>query len=94
MDFEWDASKANENLRKHGVTFTEAAESFSDPYGFALDDVKHSKSERRYYWVGKSARGRILTTRYTRRGENIRIIGSAEWREFKDLYEKAKSKKS
>ena len=94
MNFEWDESKADENLLKHGVSFAEAVESFSEPDGFALDDVKHSKSEKRHYWVGKSTRGRVLTTRYTRRGANIRIIGSAEWREFKDLYEKANSKES
>lgn len=95
MDFEWDADKAEENVRKHQVTFSEAAESFSDTSGFALRDDKHSDSEERFYWTGKTASGRILTTRYTRRGEKIRIIGSAEWREFRRMYnEKAKPQKS
>ena len=44
-----------------------------------------------FYWVGKRSSGRVLTTRFTRRGTKIRIIGSAEWREFRRLYsEKAK----
>ncbi|MCO6430795.1 MAG: BrnT family toxin [Deltaproteobacteria bacterium] len=95
MEFEWDAAKAAENLEKHKVDFVEAVESFSDPNGFVLEDVKHSKDEERFFWVGKSASGRVLTTRFTRRERVIRIIGSAEWRDFRRLYdEKTKSKKS
>ena len=95
MDFEWDAAKAEENRRKHRVTFSEAAETFSDPKGFALADTKHSKREDRFYWIGQSASWRVLTTRYTKRGATIRIIGCAEWREFRSMYyEKAKNKRS
>ena len=93
MDFEWDAAKEKENLRKHGVTFLEAVEAFSDPNGFVVSDEKHSKTERRYYWIGKIASGKVLTTRFTRRLGKIRIIGSAEWREFRRMYdEKTKGK--
>lgn len=95
MDFEWDETKERQNVRKHSVTFLEAVESFSDPMGFVLIDKKHSKTEERFYWIGKIASGRILTTRFTRRGDKIRIIGSAEWREYRKIYnEKAKFKKS
>ena len=86
MEFEWDASKEADNLRKHGVSFAEAVESFFDPHGLLLVDEKHSGVEDRFYWVGKSSSGRVLTTRFTRRGTKIRIIGSAEWREFRRLY--------
>ena len=95
MEFEWDANKAEINLKKHKVSFTEAVSSFSDPDGFVLKSEKHSNIEERFYWIGKGESGRILTTRFTRRGEKIRIIGSAEWREFRTLYnEKTKLKKS
>jgi uncharacterized protein len=95
MDFEWDAGKAEENLRKHKVSFSEAVETFSDPFGFVLKNEKHSSKEQRYYWIGKSESGRILTTRFTRRGDKIRIIGSAEWREFRRMYnEKTKPEES
>ena len=91
MEFEWDASKEADNLRKHRVTFVEAVESFFDPHGLLLVDEKHSGVEDRFYWVGKSSSGRVLTTRFTRRGAKIRIIGSADWREYRRLYsEKAK----
>lgn len=86
IEFNWDASKELENIRKHKVTFHEAAVSFLDPQGFQLIDEKHSKKERRYYWIGKSDSGRILTTWFTQRGPIIRIIGSAEWRKFRRLY--------
>jgi uncharacterized protein len=82
MEFEWDAEKARENLRKHKVNFAEACESFDDPKGFVMEDTVHSQREERFYWVGKSSSGKILTTRFTIRNTVIRIIGSAEWREF------------
>ena len=90
MDFEWDLAKELENRKKHGVSFTEAVETFSDPHGIQLVDEEHSKAEERYYWVGKSDSGRVLTTRFTKRGSKIRIIGSADWRKFRRLYETAK----
>ena len=31
MEFEWDPEKAEENLRSHGVAFTEAQTVFADP---------------------------------------------------------------
>jgi uncharacterized protein len=92
MNFEWDKNKEIENLRKHKVAFTEAVESFYDPMGIVLRDNKHSAQEKRWYWVGESKANRVLTTWYTQRGARIRIIGSAEWRKFRRLYETAKIK--
>ena len=93
MDFEWDTSKERENLRKHGIAFLEAVESFSDPDGFVLVDRKHSNTEERFYWVGKTSLGKILTVRFTRRARQIRIIGAARWRNFRKLYyERTKNK--
>ena len=86
MEFDWDASKEIENIKKHKITFFEAVESFSDPAGFQLTDEKHSKKEKRFYWVGKSASGKILTTWFTLRKSIVRIIGSAEWRKLRRLY--------
>jgi uncharacterized DUF497 family protein len=94
MTFEWDITKEIENQKKHGIVFAEAVETFSDPDGIALADESHSDTEDRFYWVGKTIEGRVLTTRYTRRGEQIRIIGSAEWRKFRRIYETAQSRKS
>ena len=46
MEFEWDASKEADNLRKPSVSFAEAVESFFDPDGLLLVDEKHSGMER------------------------------------------------
>ncbi len=92
MEFEWDLSKEIENFQKHGIVFAEAVETFSDPEGFQLTDTKHSAIEARFFWVGKSASGKILTTRFTRRGDIIRIFGTASWRKFARFYnERAKT---
>lgn len=86
FEFEWDSNKETANIKKHGVEFFEAVESFADPEGFLMSDRSHSTEEERYYWIGKSFKDRVLTTRFTWRGSVIRIIGSAYWREYGRLY--------
>ena len=87
MEFEWDSKKELSNIKKHKISFPEAVESFFDPKGFQMVDRNHSDKEERHYWIGKTQRERILTTWFTRRGDVIRIIGCAEWRKFRRLYE-------
>jgi len=77
LAFEWDATKNLSNVQKHKVTFMEATETFFDIRGVQLIDPKHSFTEVRFYWVGKSKSDRVLTTWFTRRDNTIRIIGSA-----------------
>jgi uncharacterized DUF497 family protein len=60
MDFEWDPQKATQNLKKHGVSFHEAATVFDDPLSIAVADPDHSFDEDRYTLVGRSNRGRLL----------------------------------
>ena len=91
MEFEWDLKKEEENIKKHGVFFSEAVDSFSDPNVLRLVDARRSENEERYYWLGQTKSGRVLTTWYTYRGAKIRIIGSGEWRKGRRLYhERAK----
>jgi len=40
--FSWDARKALNNLKKHGVSFAEAATIFVDPDALDWDDPEHS----------------------------------------------------
>ena len=89
MEFEWDANKEEANIKKHGVTFGESVDTFFDPNGIQLTDKSHSSIEKRFYWVGKSKSGRILTTYFTQRDSTIRIIGCAEWRKFRRIYHEA-----
>jgi len=46
-EFEWDARKAAANLRKHGVSFEEAATVFGDPLALNMPDPEHSAAEAR-----------------------------------------------
>ena len=46
-EFEWDARKANQNLKKHGVSFAEALTVFADPLASIFDDPSHSDEEQR-----------------------------------------------
>jgi uncharacterized DUF497 family protein len=45
--FSWDAHKALNNLKKHDVSFEEAATIFVDPDALDWDDPEHSYSEQR-----------------------------------------------
>lgn len=86
--FEWDFEKELICLQKHQYSFTEATEIFQDPQVIHLEDEAHSSEEDRYYAIGNSKKGRILTVRYTWRGENIRIFGVGKWRKWRKFYEK------
>jgi uncharacterized protein len=74
--FEWDADKAQQNLKKHGVSFDEGATIFDDPNLIELFDETHSETEKRYLAIGMSKNGRLLVVTYTPRGENLRIINA------------------
>ena len=45
MEFEWDADKESENIRKHCFTFAEAVEAFLDPHGFPLE-MRSTQTQR------------------------------------------------
>ena len=76
MEFEWDASKAAENLRKHKVSFIEAATVFGDFLSTTAADPAHSAGEHRYITVGLSNLGRLLLVAHAERGDQIRIISA------------------
>jgi len=76
LHFEWDAGKAAKNVRKHGVSFGEAATTFGDLVSIRIDDPVHSEAEDRFVIVGTSARRRLLITTFTERDDRIRIISS------------------
>ena len=87
MKFEWDEEKNRENLNKNQISFQEAQKAFLDSYRIILKDERHSQAEDRYFCIGKIA-DRVVTVRFTMRGENIRLFGAGYWREGKKLYEK------
>lgn len=44
MEFELDPDKAEANIRKHGVTFPEAATVFNDLFAITAPDPDHSEA--------------------------------------------------
>ena len=78
MEFEWDPGKAAGNLRKHKVSFTEAATVFGDSLATAVPDPDHSGDERRFLIVGISKQHRFLIVSYADRGSRLRIISARE----------------
>jgi len=76
MNFEWDPKKATANVKKHGVTFQEAATIFGDPLAITFDDPDHSMSENRYITFGLSLRKRLIVVSHTERGDRTRIINA------------------
>ena len=78
MEFEWDPQKAAKNLRKHRVSFAEAATVFDDPLSVTVVDPDHSAEEDRFIIVGQSYRRHLLIVSFAERGDRIRIISARE----------------
>ena len=76
MRFEWDDAKAAANLRKHRVSFDEAAEVFDDPYALGDKDAEHSYDEERFFVIGYSAIRMLYVVFVERRSDLIRIISA------------------
>ena len=76
MDFEWDPNKAASNLRKHKVSFNEAATVFGDFLSATFPDPDHSIDEDRYITIGVSKQGRVLVVAHADRGNRVRIISA------------------
>ena len=87
---EWDPDKARLNLRRHGVSFEEAATAFMNPLSSTIDDPLYLDIEERFIIVGESSQKRLLVVVHTDRGDRIRIISArvANPRESRDYYEK------
>jgi len=87
--FEWQYSKAKENIENHVISFEEASEVFD--FGatqFYLDE-SHSFDEQRYYAVGYTKKGELLVVCYTERTRfHIFSAWKANRNERKDYEEK------
>ena len=78
IKFEWDAAKASNNLKKHGVSFEEAKTVFHDDFAVQFFDDAHSDDEARFLMLGMSAHAKLLIVCHCERddGEVIRIISA------------------
>lgn len=75
-EFEWDDEKEKSNLKKHRVSFDEAATIFNDPNIATISDPDHSIDEERFVSIGASMISRLLTVIHTFRVTRIRLISA------------------
>lgn len=75
MDFEWDPTKADSNLRKHDVAFAKAAQVLSDPALVEMPDPYDEREEDRWIAIGR-VEPYILVVVFTYRSGKIRLISA------------------
>ena len=78
LQFEWNAPKAADNAKKHGVTFDEASSVFRDPLAKVLPDPTQRSGEDRAIMIGRSDQDRLLLIVFADRADRIRIISARE----------------
>jgi uncharacterized DUF497 family protein len=74
MSYQWDPNKAKSNLKKHGVSFADAAGVFEDENAITIED--EHETESRFITIGRDFLRRVLVVVYTFRGVIIRIISA------------------
>lgn len=65
FEFEWDPAKAASNVRKHGVSFEEAATVFVDDLLLSALDDEHGGFEQRWVSLGRSSGGQLMLVVHT-----------------------------
>ena len=78
IKFDWDASKAALNIKKHGVSFEEAQSAFYDDFAVQFFDEDHSEIEERFLLLGMSSHANLLLICHCERanGGVIRIVSA------------------
>jgi len=64
-EFEWEDSKAESNLAKHGVDFMDAMSVLLDPLAMTRFDDEHSDDEERWVSVGRTGNNQLLLVVHT-----------------------------
>jgi len=92
MKFDWDPAKAEENLKKHKVSFEVATTVFDDLLHLSIEDPD-SRREKRWVTIGFASTHKTLVVVHTDRldvdgTEVIRIISARKaTRKEKTVYE-------
>jgi uncharacterized protein len=76
VDFEWNKNKADINLKKHGISFQEAATVFGDKLALTFNDPDHSADEHRLLTFGVTRTGKYVVVSHTELDISIRIISA------------------
>ena len=76
LTFDSNPAKAASNLKKHGVSFSEASTVFDDPLAATFPDELHSEDETRSITIGLSSKHRLLFVSHLESHNKVRIIGA------------------
>jgi uncharacterized DUF497 family protein len=78
LEFEWNKRKETANVKKHGVSFTEAQTAFYDESAIQFYDPDHSGEEDRFILLGLSLKPRVLVVCHCFRESEtvVRIISA------------------
>ncbi len=63
-------------IRKHRISFEDAATVFLDPLALTFPDPDPSSGEEREITIGQSTRQRVVFVSHCQRGERVRIISA------------------
>ena len=90
LKFDWAASKASANLKKHRVSFEEAQSVFYDEFAIQFFDDEHSVDEERFLLLGMGSGVRLLIVCHCEReaGDAIRIISARKATERESAFYK------
>ena len=75
MGVEWDPDKADINLQKHGVHFSDAEAVLFDPNALSFEDTT-AQGEQRFVVIGMDHLWRLLVVIYTDRDKSVRLISA------------------
>jgi len=90
LTFDWDSGNSEKNFIKHKVTIQEAEEVFVNEPLVVIEDLVHSKNERRFCAFGKTQSRRKLFLSFTIRNNKIRIISIRDMdKKEKNRYEES-----
>jgi len=78
LGFEWDKGNIDKNWIKHKVSSSECEQTFFNHPLMIQNDILHSKTEERYYALGKTDTKRYLFLVFTVRNNRIRIISARD----------------
>lgn len=76
MDYEWDAAKAAENRRKHGVDFVDSIAAIEDPNRLEEIDSRFEYGEERTRVIGMAVDDVLFVVMTLRDERTYRIISA------------------
>ncbi len=76
MEFAWDREKAEQNTRKHRVSFEEVVTVFYDALATTFPDPGHSAGETRLITFGYSSHDHLLVVSHVECDNMVRIISA------------------